>query len=59
MRYATSCTCQSVRCYAEADHVSIVMLTQVFVPASHTLVMSCEAFAKKSHTAGLTDLAQM
>ena len=34
MHYATSCICQSVRRHAEAEHVSIVMLTHVFVPAS-------------------------
>jgi hypothetical protein len=44
---------------AEAVHVRMVMLTQVFVLVSHTSVMSHDAFAKKSHTAGLTDLAQM
>jgi len=40
-------------------HVSIVILTQVFVPASHASVMSCETFAKKRSTAGLTALTQV
>lgn len=59
MRYATFCLRQPVRRHAEAVHVRMVMLTQVFVLVSHTSVMSHDAFAKKSHTAGLTDLAQM
>ena len=36
-------TCQSVHCYAEAEHVSIMMLSQVFVQVPHTSVSSPDA----------------